>query len=59
MWTENSYFKILNSNNLKNILGEFPSGPVVGTQCFHCHGWDSIPGRGLRSHKLHGVAENE
>ena len=24
----------------------FPYGPVVRTQCFHCHGPGSIPGQG-------------
>ena len=32
---------------------------MVRTQCLHCHGWDSIPGRELRSHKLRGVAKKE
>ena len=27
---------------------EFPGGPVVKTQRFHCHSPDSIPGRGTK-----------
>ena len=29
--------------------GEFPGGPVVGTQHFHCQGQGSIPGLGIKS----------
>ena len=28
---------------------EFPGGPVVRTQCFHCQSPGSIPGRGLKT----------
>lgn len=30
----------------KGSWGKFPSGPVVGTPCFHCHGCNSILGQG-------------
>ena len=29
-------------------IREFPSGPVVRTQCFHCCGPGSIPGQGTQ-----------
>ena len=40
--------KILQLGDLNEIGldGEFPGGPVVRTQHFHCRGLGSIPGRG-------------
>ena len=30
------------------IMWEFPGGPVVRTQCFHCGDPGSIPGQGTK-----------
>ena len=38
---------------------DFPGGPVVRTQHYHCQGPCSIPGQELRSFKPHGTAEKK
>ena len=45
---ENYYGRNYNNNSIKNCHREFPGGPVVRTQCFHCCGLGSIPGRGTK-----------
>lgn len=40
----------------KKISKKFPGSPVVKSLHFHCCCSDSIPGRELRSYKLHNVA---
>ena len=35
------------------MFREFPGGPVVKTQCFHCQGPGSIPGRGNQDATSH------
>ena len=52
------------NSSLKGMAREFPGGPVVKTQPFHCKGLGSVPGRGTnptnctarqpRSKKRHG-----
>ena len=39
---------------LKSAFGEFPGGPVVRTQCFHCQGRIGSLVMELRSCKLRG-----
>ena len=34
--------------NLKNVIRDFPGGPVVRTLCSHCQGPGLIPGWGTK-----------
>ena len=46
----------------RKAKGEFPSGPVIQTLCFHCrgHGFDSwLRLRKVKSHKPHGAAKTK
>ena len=45
---------------IQQVTGQFPGGPVVRTQGFHCHGprVQSLVGE-LRSHKLCSAAKKK
>ena len=45
--------KAQDGQDIKEMSGDFPGGPVVGTLCFLCSGYGSIPGRELKSHMPH------
>ena len=38
--------KAQDGQDIKEMSGDFPGGPVVGTLCFLCSGYGSIPGQG-------------
>lgn len=38
--------KAQDGQDIKEMSGDFPGGPVVGTLCFLCSRYGSIPGQG-------------